>query len=229
MYVRRVRGKETTFGVSGALWRDALVMYDRDTESYWSQVNATAISGEMKGETLEEIPSMVTTWGEWKAAHPDTLVLQKPPLDGTPYAGYYESTERLGRGRENPDDRLPGKTLVVGVQAGGDYSAVQLEELRERGVISGRVGKISVAWVALVGQGAAAYRADIDGTPVDLSLQDGHLVDRKTGSRCNPNSGDCETGELAGKSLERLPAMRVYWYTWASFHPDTALVESPPE
>ena len=225
MYVRRIRDQETTFGVSGALWRDALVMYDRGTGSYWSQVNATAITGEMKGETLEEIPSMVTTWGEWKAAHADTLVLQKPPLDSTPFASYYESDERMGRGRENPDDRLPGKTLVVGVAAGGTFSAVRLEDLRERGVISDFVGEVPVAWVALVGQGAAAYRADVGGIPVNLSLQDGHLVDIKTGSRCDANSGACETGPLAGKRLERLPAMRAYWFTWASFHPETSLVE----
>ena len=225
MYVRRVKGEETTFGVSGALWRDALVIYDRTSESYWSQVNATSISGEMKGETLEEIPSVVTTWGEWKAAHPDTLVLEKPPLDGTPYQSYFDSSERMGRGRENPDGRLPGKTLVVGVQAGGGFGAVELERLRQQSVISGRVGEVPVAWVALVGQGAAAYRAELDGTPVDLSLEGGSLVDRRTGSRCSPDSGECESGSLAGHRLQRLPAMRVYWFTWASFHPDTELIE----
>lgn len=225
MYAREVNGEETTFGVSGALWRDALVMYDRATESYWSQVNATSISGPMEGETLEEIPSLVTTWGEWKARHPDTLVLEKPPLEGSPYQLYHDSSERMGRNAKNQDDRLPGKTLVVGVQTGGSSGAVELENLRKRGVLAGRVGDAAVVWIAWVGQGAAAYRTELNGTQVDLARGgDGTLADEVTGSHFDPGSGEFISGDLAGQSLERLPAMRAYWFAWAAFHPGTVLV-----
>ena len=79
MYERPVLADEepTTFGVSGKLWRSALVMYDRQTRSLWSQVNGTAMVGGSEGTKLAELPSTLTTWGEWRHRHPDTLVLVK--------------------------------------------------------------------------------------------------------------------------------------------------------
>jgi len=231
VYVRTVNGKETTLGVTGALWRDALVMYDRETGTYWSQVNATAIDGPHEGDTLTEIPSMVTTWGEWKRLHPGTLVLEKPPLDGSPYESYYISEEHYGVfGRDNPDDRLPGKELVIGVQEDGVTAAVSLSRLREAGVINGFVGEVPVAWVAISGPGAAAFERRLDGTVLELAFnQAGRLAaggERAGASEFDPVTGEALSGPLAGRTLRRLPAMRAYWYSWVSFHPDTVLLEN---
>ncbi|ELZ74483.1 hypothetical protein C456_08948 [Haloferax volcanii DSM 14919] len=76
-------GEPTYFGVSGLLWMSDLVMYDDRTNSLWSQVLATAIRGELTGETLSLLPSTISTWGEWRAAHPETEVLVPPPVSGT--------------------------------------------------------------------------------------------------------------------------------------------------
>jgi hypothetical protein len=228
-----VDGREAMFGASGALWRDALVMYDRETGSYWSQINATAIDGPRQGDTLQEIPSMVTTWGEWKKLHPHTLALEKPALESTPYDRYYASEERYGIfGRDNPDDRLPGKELVVGVREAGAAAAVRLERLQEAGVINGAVGGTPVAWVAAGGLGAGAFERRLDGRSLELALDgQGRLIAAdpvegdETPSAFDPVSGEAVSGPLAGRKLRRLAAMRVYWYSWASFHPDTEIVE----
>jgi hypothetical protein len=224
VYVRTVGGKETTFGVSGALWRDALVMYDRDSESYWSQVNATGISGEHTGDVLTELPSVVTTWGEWKTLHPETLVLEKPSLESSPFDRYYASAEAMGAsGRASSDDRLPGKDLVVGVRAGSAAAAVPLETLRAEGVLTGMVGDTPVVWLSLSDPGAAAYDRRLDNQLVELQREaDGGYT--AAGSAFDPTTGAFTSGPLAGQSLQRLPAMRVYWYSWTSFHPETGLV-----
>jgi hypothetical protein len=227
VYVRRIDGKETTFGTSGALWRDALVMYDRETGSYWSQVNASAIAGRHAGKTLEEIPSVVTTWGEWKKLHPDTLVLEKPALEESAYAGYNASDRVGATGRSSPDERLPGKDLVVGVRDGASAAAVPLEHLRERGIVNGAVGDTPVVWVAVSGTGAAAFQRRLDGRTLELTLDtQGRLVTAGTqdASTFDAETGAGIAGPLAGRSLRRLPALRVFWYAWTSFHPDTALV-----
>ncbi len=224
MYVRTVGGKETTFGVSGALWRDALVMYDRDSGSYWSQVNATSISGEHTGEVLTELPSVVTTWGEWKTLHPETLVLEKPALDNSPYDTYFASTEAMGAsGKGASDSRLPGKDLVVGVRAGDAAAAVPLDALRSEGVIMGMVGDTPVAWLSLSDPGAAAYDRRLEDQVIALQRQaNGGYAAAE--SAFDPTTGAFTSGPLAGQSLKRLPAMRVYWYSWTAFHPGTSLV-----
>jgi hypothetical protein len=226
-----VNGEETTLGVTGALWRGAMVMYDRETGTYWSQVNATAIDGPHQGDTLREIPSMVTTWGEWRRLHPGTLVLEKPPLDGSPYESYYSSEEAYGVfGRANPDDRLPGKDLVIGVQEAGVTAAVSLSRLREAGVINGFVGETPVAWVAVSGPGAAAFERRLDGIVLDLAFNPaGRLVSGGEGagvSEFDLATGEAISGPLAGRTLRRLPARRAYWYSWVSFHPDTVLLKN---
>ena len=66
-------GRFTTFGVSGALWRDSLVMYDRTTGTLWTQLTGTAILGPRRGHVLTQIPSQVTTWAQWRERHPETL------------------------------------------------------------------------------------------------------------------------------------------------------------
>ena len=62
MYAREFEGRTLTFGVSGALLRDSMVMYDRQTGSYWTQVDGLAIGGALKGRALQAVPSVHTTW-----------------------------------------------------------------------------------------------------------------------------------------------------------------------
>jgi hypothetical protein len=134
VYARpQINGTPTTLGVSGKLWRDALIMYDRATDSLWSQVNGTAVAGREKGKRLQELPSELTTWGQWKRRHPDTLVLVKPAISGSPYEDYFGDPERIGvRGSTNPDSRLPGKELVIGLEHNGRYAAVPLSLVEQQ-------------------------------------------------------------------------------------------------
>lgn len=115
------------------LWRDALILYDRATDSLWSQVNGTAVAGAERGKRLQELPSELTTWGQWKRRHPDTLVLVKPSLTGSPYDDYFADPARIGvRGSTNPDPRLPGKELVIGIEHKGRFAAVPLSLVENR-------------------------------------------------------------------------------------------------
>ncbi len=76
-YARHDGDQELTFGVSGYLWRENLVMYDRQTDSYWSQAFGQAIRGLKTGSRLMTYPSDMMTWGQWRTLHPETLVLSK--------------------------------------------------------------------------------------------------------------------------------------------------------
>ena len=118
MYAREVEDKELTFGVSGKLIRNVLVMYDRETNSYWSQLLGEAIDGEMGGAKLTFLPSWFMTWEEWKERHPDTVALDKNGRRGQrdTYDSYYASESAGVIGRSNFDDRLQTKEFIIGVE-----------------------------------------------------------------------------------------------------------------
>ncbi|MXY43452.1 MAG: DUF3179 domain-containing protein, partial [Dehalococcoidia bacterium] len=75
MYGRELEEQTVSFGVSGRLILNALVMYDRETESIWSQFLAKSVAGPLEGTELEIVPSLMTNFATWMKLHPDTLVL----------------------------------------------------------------------------------------------------------------------------------------------------------
>mgnify|MGYP003725773053 CR=1 FL=1 len=77
MYAREINGKEHTFGVSGKLIMNALVMYDHQTRTLWSQFLGRGVQGPLAGTDLDFFPVLHTQWALWREAHPDTLVLDK--------------------------------------------------------------------------------------------------------------------------------------------------------
>jgi len=94
---------------------NALVMYDRESRSLWSQFLSQAVSGELAGTKLETIPLTLTTWEKWKETHPETVALRKGSRSGDPYDSYYFSRAAGVIGESNKDSRLPTKELVLGL------------------------------------------------------------------------------------------------------------------
>ena len=100
VFDRRLQGRARKFGVSGLLYRSDLLMYDRETESLWSQIGANAVTGALMGQSLELLRSRITTWKAWREAHPETTVLSKQTgydrdYGQTPYEGYETSDDAL--------------------------------------------------------------------------------------------------------------------------------------
>lgn len=216
-----------TFGVSGKLWRDALIMYDRQSRSLWSQIDGVAKAGPRSGERLEKIPSQLMTWDAWRRQHPDTLVLVKPVLEGSPYASYHNRASWVGLPwtRGGRDDRLPRKTLVIGVDLAEDGAvAVPIDKLGRERVVSGDIaGRPFVLVAADEPLAALVFSRAIEGRVLDFAWRDDRLVDEQTGSSWDPRTGAAVSGPLVGAELEAVAATPIYWATWVSFHPETAL------
>lgn len=128
-----VDGETRSFGVSGLLYNSDVLMYDRETESLWSQILATAISGPMVGSKLDRFPVAHTTWRKWREAHPQTQVLSIDTGHSRvyyrdPYRGYAD-TSRLWFPVTNRDSRLDEKTVVVGLEIDGVFKAYPFERL----------------------------------------------------------------------------------------------------
>lgn len=231
MYVRPKfeDGTASTLGVSGKLWRDALIMYDRRSKTLWSQIDGGAKAGPRTGERLEKVPSQMTTWANWRARHPDSWVLVKPPLEASPYANYHDKASWVGLPwtRGGVDDRLPKKALVLGLDLEGSVAAVHLESLAGKGLHQDRLAETPLVVFAPDDPRAAlVYERSVAGQTLDFrwDAESGSvLVDEQTGSRWNWQTGDAESGPLRGERLQPVPASPIYWSTWVAFYPETAI------
>lgn len=128
-----VDGKHGGFGVSGLLFNSDVLMYDRNTESLWSQILGQAISGPAKGSRLTVIPISHTTWKDWHARHPETTVLSietgfSRDYDRDPYRNY-ASSRRVWFPVANTDRRFGPKSVVIGLEVDGVFKAYPFDEL----------------------------------------------------------------------------------------------------
>ena len=211
MYARDIAGQELTFGVSGKLIMNALVMYDHQTRTLWSQFLGRGVKGELAGVELEMVPVTQTTWSAWRDLHPDTLVLDKKGRYGSDnYRSYYGLGRAGVMGEARRDGRLGGKELVLGIDLDGNAKAYPFAALETRVVVNDAVAGNDVLVFFDRGTGTAlAYLLSVAGWPLSFDLTDdgagtqATLVDRETGSRWMAFTGSAIDGELKGEVLER--------------------------
>jgi hypothetical protein len=138
-------GRPVSFGVSGLLYNSDMLLYDRETESLWSQIMARAISGPLRGTELTSVPISHTTWADWQARHPETQVLStdtghRRDYSRSPYPGY-ESSEQIYFPVSHRSRRYHPKERVIGLELNGESKAYPFAELARTGqAIEDRLG-----------------------------------------------------------------------------------------
>lgn len=128
-----IDGQVLHFGVSGLLYNSDMLMYDRETNSLWSQLAMKAISGALKGTALEMLPLEHMTAGEWTEKHPGTLFLSSDTGYNrnylqNPYPGY-DTNEDLYFPAAPANPALDKKERVIGIEISGKYKAFPFKEL----------------------------------------------------------------------------------------------------
>ena len=230
VYDRRVEGETLEFGVSGKLVMNDLVMYDRQSNSLWQQILGEGIDGRYKGTRLTLLPATQTTWAQWRATHPDTLVLDKNGGYGSDsYAGYYSGGDQGVLGGFRSDDRLPAKAFVLGLLVGDEPKAYPFQELAGQTVVHDTVGGRDLVIVYDDRSGTAvAFDRRVEGQrltfePAGLIEGDLLIRDEETGSVWSGLSGTAQEGPLAGTRLKQLPAFYSFWFAWSDFYVNSAL------
>lgn len=148
-FLATVEGRVLDFGVSGLLYNSDVLLYDRQTQSLWSQIMTTAIVGPMKGRRLTMASVAHTTWADWRQRHPKTLVLSpdtghQRDYSRDPYAGYAQSEQVMFPLRFN-NRRFHPKESVIGVELDGRFKAYPFSELeRTQTPFTDRIGERSV-------------------------------------------------------------------------------------
>lgn len=133
-----VDGQTLRFGVSGLLYNSDVLLYDRETESLWSQILAKAVTGKYKGVNLVMLPLSHTTWSDWKHRHPSSLVLSrntgfKRNYDRDPYDGYERSSSLYFPVMNKAPGIYHPKEQVLGLAAGNSFKAYPFIELNKHG------------------------------------------------------------------------------------------------
>lgn len=238
-------GDPLTFGVSGQLLKNTLVMFDRETDSLWSQLYGAAIVGPHTGTTFDFFASMLTDWETWRTQYPTTKVLSKratrqqfdrPSYAESPrtsyavdiYAGYYASPDEGVVNAQIPCDageRTP-RQLVFGVRSGEAARAYPFAILRVERVINDELAGLPlVVWFDPVSETARAFDRRVNGETLTFALASdgsGVLVDRETGSRWNPLVGVTEAGSMLGARLAPLVATTAFEFGWFGYFPESS-------
>ena len=156
---RRVRGRTLTFGVTGKLRSSDMVMFDRETQSWWQQAQGLGIVGDMTGTRLKTLPTWMESWAEFKARNPDGLVMDEPEYNRAygrnPYRGYDSAARPFLYSGENPPHGIPPLVRVVRV----GKRAWPFTRLAEQGVVS--EAGVTISWNA--GQASALDASTIAG------------------------------------------------------------------
>lgn len=233
MYGRITNGEEHTFGVSGKLIMNALVMYDHQTRTLWSQFMREAVKGELVGTQLEVIPVTQTTWQAWKELHPDTLVLDKNGRYGfDTYRGYYEDSRAGVLGASEDDDRLNRKELALGVEIDGQSKAYSFAALESEVIVNDTIaGQDALVYFDASSGTALVFDRTVGDVSLTFSVEDGPggvltvFVDEETNTRWSAFTGVAIEGELKGERLKRAVSHLSFWFAWKDWNPDTELYQ----
>jgi len=224
VFERIIDGQEVEFGTSGKLYNSNLLMYDRYTESYWSQALGIAVKGELTGYQLNLIPFDVITWGDWKKLHPETVVLTTDTghirsYATDPYGNYY-TEPRIMFPVEHNDDRLHPKEIIIGFSQDDVYKAYKQHDIESEIIINDSIGNTPVMLASLFSENSRAFVRMVDDDVLDFDYTNGKIFDLQTNSEWNYD-GLSISGTYQGKQLERLPIEPGFWFEWVAFHPQT--------
>ena len=212
-------------------------MYDHQTRSLWSHITGEAIQGLLKGKQLKPLASMPQiTWKAWQLNYPKTRVLSVPTRGGMRenqsqdvYADYHASQRAGVSGMEYTDDRLPNKSLVIGVQVqtkdgNTEFRAYPLTHFTETAVINDTLGEVPLLiFHDKTSFATAVFKRNVAEDARTFTHQNRYFVEDNTGTRWNLVTGEATSGKDKGTRLERLPAVNIYWFAWARYHPETSI------
>ena len=206
---------------------------DVETGSRWQQSTGEAISGPLKGSTLELYPFVLTTWKEWRTRYPNTQLMKPMP-------GYAERVDLLrprmkqarnGEGAApagsfSKDDRLRPREMVAGLAVGSETMAFPFAALREARVVNERLGGVPIVVIHQpASETTTAYEAQVKGRVLRFDAANpgaSSLVDRETRSAWNAY-GLAIKGPLKGTQLKALILIPEFWFAWSQFRPGTRL------
>ena len=228
MWETTVDGRVLNFHLAG-INNQNFIMRDDETGSWWQQVSGDCIFGELKGKRLKLFDHDELTFATWKREGGDGRVLRPEAR----YAKYYAPPDwekgmqgvPVATTLADPNEKLPARTLVVGVEAGGKAKAYPFEALAKQNPILDQIGDTPVlVLLAEDGKSVRVFDRRLDGRALEFFQRPDtrELIDAETGSAWD-FTGAAASGAHAGKRLARIQPVKDYWFDWRKYHPETGV------
>jgi hypothetical protein len=205
-FKRQLGSMVLDFGTTGRLRNSDLVMWDRQTESWWQQLTGEAIIGRLAGKQLQAVPASIVSYAAFKQTFPQGMVLSKETgfhrnYGSNPYAGYddIDSSPFLYRGPSDP--RLPPMERVVAVTLDGVDKVYPYHVLAEKRVVYDTVGKqqivvlYSPGTASALDKGSIAQSRDVGATGVFIPYLDGRALTLTSQRTATAASGNTRPGD----------------------------------
>lgn len=230
-----IGGQTLNFGVSGLLFDNNLVLFDRASDSLWSQMRVEGICGRFARTAPTLLPVVQSTWAAWKSLHPETTVVSFDQGVSRNYNQYpYGNYDRIGDTsllfpQSFVDPRRPPKELVLGIRQGTAAKAYAYGGLGERTAVNDVVGDRAVVVVYdAEAQMAVAFSRDVAGSRLSFDVVEDrgfpfHVRDGETGTLWDL-TGTAVSGPRSGERLEPVATFSAMWFAWAAFNRGTDLV-----
>jgi hypothetical protein len=243
VFDRRMNGQVLDFGTTGKLRKSDLVMYDRQTESWWQQFTGRAIVGAMAGAILERVPAQIVAFEDYAAAYAEGAVLSRRTghrrdYGRNPYRGYDTIEGQPFLFFDAVDDRLPPMERVLNVTFGERHKLYPFSALAENPVINDVFASTPVAVFSKSGTlsaldrseiaasrevpSATAYERRLDGRELTFELTEDGIRDLETGSRWNL-FGRAVDGPLRGRRLPEVESGVHFAFAWLAFRPQSEI------
>ncbi len=215
---RNLGSTNTTFGVSGKLFNTNLIPFDRDTDSYWTQIGLECVTGNRIGEKVTTIPVLETTWQTWRTAYPDSEVLNTDTgfsrnYQSFPYGDYRTNDNNIIFPVTNLDSRIPAKERVLATIDGTTAKAYSIELFEDNRVIEDNFGGQDIMvigsrddnYVVAYNNPGGDFTAVTDQLPIIAIDVDGNTLTL---------DGRVSTGE----SLTQVNSFMAYFFSLPSFY-----------
>lgn len=241
VFDRRLNGQTLDFGTTGRVRKSDLVMYDRQTESWWQQLTGQGIVGKYAGATLRKLPSTITSFEVFRSAWPSGRVLSRNtgfvrPYGNNPYTGYDNINSQPFLFDGVPDSRLPPMERVLAVELDDGQRVYPFSVLGKNQVINdalngqaivifGKPDVLSAVDAAAIRNSqqtlmAAAYSRETDTGILTFRHEGKRFMDNETGSHWNI-FGTAIRGKLKGQQLKPVDSGVHFAFAWLAFHPET--------
>jgi len=227
VWTRTVNGRVLHFYLAG-INNQNFLMRDKETGTWWQQITGRAIYGPMKGATLKLVPTDELTFGQWKAECTGGEVLAPVAKYTKEYDSNWEAeVAKLPVVISFPGTELKSRDVIVGLEIAGAARAYPWDVLAKQSPVLDRVhGTPLLLAVGPDGKSLRVFVGRVDGKDDDFFLQsdtkDWTLLDSTTASQWN-FQGCATSGAAQEKCLERVPALKDYWFDWRNYHPNTSI------
>jgi hypothetical protein len=216
------------------------LMRDKETGTWWQQITGKAIYGPLKGSALELVLSDELTFGEWRAEFPSGQVLAPVAKYKKEYDPNWEpDVAKLPVVISFPGTELTSRDVVIGLTIDGAARAYPWQDFAKQSPVQDRVnGTPLLLALGPDGKSFRVFVSRINGHDAEFFLQGEEtpdapagkpaekkqwvLLDTLTASQWN-FQGCATSGPAQGKCLDRIPALKDYWFDWRNYHPDTTV------